>query len=64
MRWSLIGHLGRVPSPTLGAPTHPSGPFASGLFLESSRIFQITKKLCVALLSLYKPDMWAIFDYF
>jgi hypothetical protein len=31
---------------------------------EPSRTFQITEKLCVALLSLCKPDMWAFLGSF
>jgi hypothetical protein len=64
MRWSLIGSTGGAPAPTLGQPPGFRAKFASGLFLESSRIFQIIEKLCVALLFLCKPDMWAFLDYF
>jgi hypothetical protein len=64
MRWSLIGYLGGAAAPRAGHLPGFRARFTSDLFLESSPIFQITKKLCVALLSLCKPHMWAFLGSF
>jgi hypothetical protein len=55
-----VGH----PPPPLGHLPSFRARFASDLFLESSHIFQIIEKLCVALLSLCKPNMWAFLGSF
>jgi hypothetical protein len=53
-----------------GARPHPwvAAQLPSQILLlfgaEPSRTFQITEKLCVALLSLCKPDMWAFLGSF
>jgi hypothetical protein len=64
MRSLLIGSAARAPAPTPWAATRLPGPFASGLFPESSRTFQILEKLFVPLLSLCKPDMWDFLSSF
>jgi hypothetical protein len=59
----LIGFAG-------GAPPHPwaAARLPSWIHLpfgpELSRTFQIIEKLCVAPLSLCKPDMWAFLGSF
>jgi hypothetical protein len=48
MRWLLIGHTTGASAQDQGRAPHLRAHFVSRLFLESSRVFHILEKLCVA----------------